>query len=72
MTHDQNKFNYQISHVRIAVEHAIGILKERFQSLKELRQRVRGQDSMRIMNLWVRACFILHNILIGDLHDEEF
>jgi hypothetical protein len=27
---------------------------------------------MRITNLWIRACFILHNIVTGDLHDEEF
>lgn len=72
MTDEQNKFNYQISHVRIAVEHAIGILKERFQSLKELRLRIRGKDSMKYTNLWIRACFVLHNILVADFHDEDF
>lgn len=72
MTRNQKKFNSHLSHVRIAVEHSFGILKERFQSLKELRTRVTGKRTLRFINLWIRSCFILHNILIGDLRDEQF
>ncbi len=56
-------FNEQLSHVRICVEHAIGILKNRFQSLRELRIRVDKENGHRRACEWITACCVLYNII---------
>lgn len=41
-TKEDVTFNNHISRLRVRIEHAFGILKERFQSLKELRILIRS------------------------------
>lgn len=61
---DNKAFNKTLSSVRVKVEHCIGILKGRFQSLKGMRQRIAGKKSSREVVLWVKACAILHNMIL--------
>lgn len=46
------------------VEHCIGILKERFPSLKELRLRIHSSQSNKLACDWFIVCCILHNIIL--------
>ena len=50
--------------VRIRSEHAIGLLKGTFQSLKELRIQISDKKKHLELILWVRCCIILHNLII--------
>jgi hypothetical protein len=56
--------------MRVIVEHCIGILKNRFQTLKGLRQRIGGKRSVKRAVEWVKACAILHNMALEC--DEEW
>lgn len=65
-------FNRQLSSVRVCVEHAIGILKNRFQSLKQLRVRVDKQAGHRKACEWISACCVLYNFVLDiDPWDEQ-
>lgn len=46
------------------VEHAFAALKGRFQSLRELRLKIRTEDDLHIAVYWVTCCLILHNMII--------
>ena len=68
---DKNRFKQKHSKARVCVEHSIGILKGRFQSLKELRMPVRNSRDVNRINMWVKACCILNNFLIDNNDDTE-
>ena len=60
-------------------EHAIGFLKGRFHSLKNLRLNIQDADSHRIATFWVAACVGLHSFAMecekeecGDDEDWDF
>ena len=61
---DNAAFNKVLSSIRVRVEHCIGLLKGRFQSLRGMRQRIAGKKSAREVVLWVKACAILHNMIL--------
>lgn len=64
---ENRQFNLCGAHVRVANEHCIGMLKNRFSSLKELRIILGANltsDVKRIVS-WVNACAVLHNLLIN-------
>lgn len=63
LTPQRKKFNKHISKHRVTVEHTIGILKGRFQSLTELRVKISG-DGHRYACRWIQACCVLHNIMM--------
>ena len=61
--------------MRIRIEHTIGVLKGRFQSLHELRINVSSHNRHLYTIMWCRACIILHNLIIrieGDTVDERW
>ncbi|EGO03624.1 hypothetical protein SERLA73DRAFT_69472 [Serpula lacrymans var. lacrymans S7.3] len=64
LTVRQSQFNYQLSRIRIQCEHAIGLLKIRFQSLKELRIQIDSVNKIDSVIIWIRCCIILHNLII--------
>ena len=69
----QRHFNHHLSRIRISSEHAIGLLKGRFQSLRELHIQINSQNQFDFAIIWIRVCFILHNFIIdieGDSHDD--
>lgn len=50
--------------VRIRSEHAIGLLKGRFQALKELRIQIDSVQRHKWAVMFVRCCIILHNLVL--------
>jgi hypothetical protein len=68
---DQHDFNQAVSSIRVANEHTIGILKNRFQILKQLPIRITEEvESMERAIDCIEACCVLHNIL-HDLSQNE-
>ncbi|KZT66355.1 hypothetical protein DAEQUDRAFT_654579, partial [Daedalea quercina L-15889] len=64
LTRRQRRFNYYLSKIRVAVEHAIGLLKIRWQSLKELRIHITDEVKLAYATMWIRCCIVLHNLVI--------
>lgn len=58
----KTNYNYTLGKYRIRVEHAIGLLKERFESLKLLSIKIKDEESLDFVSQWVFVCAILHNI----------
>ncbi|KAF8235112.1 hypothetical protein L208DRAFT_1258770, partial [Tricholoma matsutake] len=61
---DQKTFNYYLSKIHIRVEHAIGLLKGRFQSLFELWIQIYTHEKHLWAIVWIRCCIILHNLIL--------
>lgn len=60
--------------MRIKIEHAFGILKERFCSLKSLPikyDKVTGKYDQQRTNDWIRTCVIVNNFLM-DRNNDPF
>lgn len=75
LTTEQRHFNFFLSTIRIRVEHAIGLLKGRFQSLRELRIQIGSKQKHRWAILWIRCCIVISNLIIrleGDHPDENW
>jgi hypothetical protein len=68
----KEKFNKTVAHLRIAVEHGIGMLKARFQSLKSLRFTYADEHKMVRIVKHIECCVILHNLLITDIIPDEW
>jgi hypothetical protein len=51
------------------VEHANGVIKARFASLKKIPIDIRSDADMPRCAVWITACVVLHNLLI-HLRDE--
>ena len=51
------------------MEHANGVIKARFGSLRKIPIDIRSDADMPRCATWITACVVLHNILI-DLRDE--
>ena len=68
------EFNHCIAKACVRNEHAIGILKSRFASLREMRLHLYRKSDMLHYIKWIYACTILHNMLanLGDSWDELF
>jgi DDE superfamily endonuclease len=65
-------FNNHLSHIRIRSEHAIGYLKGRFQSLKELRVQIMNQKSHKFATYWVACCIGVHAFAMAcEAADED-
>jgi DDE superfamily endonuclease len=57
-------FNYLHSSARVHIEHCIGRLKSRFQSLRGLRIQILDHNDHKRACQWIVACCIIHNMLI--------
>ena len=64
-------FNNHVSILRIRSEHAIGFLKGRFQSLKNLRLHIKDRISHVIGTYWVAACIGIHAFAIRHEAQEK-
>jgi hypothetical protein len=71
LPHEARRFNYWLSVLRVRAEHAIGLLKGRFQSLRELRIQIGSKQKHRWAILWIRCCIILHNLVIRIDEEDE-
>ncbi|KAJ3564072.1 hypothetical protein NP233_g8537 [Leucocoprinus birnbaumii] len=63
-------FNNHLSMIRIRSEHAIGFLKGRFQSLKDLRILIRNAETHKLATYWVLACVAVHSFAM-EIEAEE-
>ena len=65
-------FNHCIAKARVRNEHAIGILKSRFASLREMRLHLYRKSDMVQYVKWIYCCIILHNMLanLGDSWED--
>ena len=73
LTDEQRVFNKKFSRYRVRVEHCFGTLKERFNSLKELRVRIKDKESVGYCCAWFIVCAVLTNILkLSDVEEEPF
>ena len=76
-TPEKTSFNYHLAQSRVRIEHAIGILKGRFASLREIHSPIRNEKEMKQTNNWITVCLILHNLLANlkdqwnDLYQDE-
>ena len=61
--------NYYLDQSRVHSEHCIGILKGRWQSLRDLRHHIRDDNCMGNFCYWVIACCVLQNI-VANFNDE--
>lgn len=59
------RFNYYLSNLRVDIEHAFGVLKSRWPSLKGLRIRIQDDASYVYAVKWIQACVVLHNMMIS-------
>jgi hypothetical protein len=69
LTPENVDFNYHLAQSRVRIEHAIGILKGRFASLREMRSQIRNRHEMKAAIKWIISCVVLHNLL-ADLKDQ--
>jgi hypothetical protein len=71
LSRDQKRFNYHLSSIRVRTEHAISLLKGRFQSLHELRIQIGSHNHHMRAIIWIRCCIILHNLIIQFEGNED-
>ena len=67
-------FNYQLSIPHVKIEHAFGVLKARFPSLRSLPVRIgldQQQGHNRVM-MWISTCLVLHNWLHSIQEEEDW
>ena len=60
LTDEEHNFNRNLSGMQVVIENCIGLLKNRFQSLKGLRIRVAGDKDMARVNAWIIVCLQAH------------
>lgn len=68
---ERNDFNKTFSRYRIRIEHCFGILKERFNSLKELKIQIKNESSIQLSCRWILVCAILHNFILMQGENED-
>ena len=71
LTPQKQAFNTHLSQLRVEVEHCIGMIKNRWQSLKNLCVKLKDNQTAQCLVIWIRVCVILHNIMLeqGDTFD---
>jgi len=65
---ENRTFNYQLSRIRVASEHTIGLLKGRFQSLRGLRATIHNVSDLQFVHLWFHGCITLHSFCFMEEH----
>lgn len=60
---DNTEFNFYLAKSRVRNEHAIGVLKSRWSTLREMRNQLRNKAEMEYFIDWVLGCCVLHNML---------
>jgi len=63
---EKELFNTLLARARIRVEHCIGLLKNRFPCVRNLRTIISDKVTMQRIIDRVRVCIVLHNLLIGS------
>lgn len=66
---EERKFNHHMATGRSEIEHTFGMLKGRFSSLRGLRASITNKRDEAKVGGWIRACVVLHNLLIDNGED---
>lgn len=66
----RSHYNTEIGKYRVRVEHIIGIIKQRFASLKNLGLQISDESSIKRANDWIFSCLTLHNIITHFESDD--
>ena len=61
---NNKRFNKKLSSIRVDIEHVFDMLKERWQSLIELRLNLYNKSQHEFIVKWIIVCVTLHNILL--------
>jgi hypothetical protein len=69
---EHEKFNTFLAKPRVISEHCIGILKGRFQQLKNIRTIIDSKKSLDRILGYIQVCVILHNLLIKHPPPKEW
>ena len=64
LTPDKQAFNTHLSQQRVEVEHCIGMLKNRWHSMKNLWVKLKDHRTAQRLVVWLRVCVILHNMML--------
>lgn len=62
----QKNYNITLSSCRVIIEHAFGVLKQRFRQLYYCKLR-----GVKKLCHFIRACCVLHNFIIEERSDEN-
>ena len=68
---EQKRFNESCASVRVIIEHTFGLLKGRWSSLRGLRGSVATAFDEHRATCWIRACVVLHNLLLSTAEEYE-
>jgi len=66
----RNEFNRTFSRYRVRIGQCFGMLKERFNSLKDVKIMGKNAKSLSVVCDWVFVCAVLRNIIILSGHDD--
>jgi hypothetical protein len=72
MTKAQIVFNKRLAQCRYVNEHAIGLLKGRFHSLRGMRYDLSTMAGAMMMVCMIRCATILHNLLLDEDEDQQW
>jgi len=62
-------FNLYLVEARVKVEHAFGVLKNRWRSLQGLPIHICGKEDYARAMGWIMECIVLHNFLVENEND---
>jgi hypothetical protein len=65
------RFNSRLSSIRVRAENTIVQQKGRFQSLRGLFTIISSIKDHQFLVCWIRACAILHNLILEDGYNYE-
>ena len=66
---EHRNYDHQLARLQVKSEHAIGILKGRWGSLKELRLTLATDRQFSFSTTWITACILIHNICVDEGED---
>jgi len=66
---EHRNYDHQLARLQVKSEHAIGILKGRWGSLKELRLTLATDRQFSFSMTWITACILIHNICVDEGED---
>jgi len=72
LSDERKYFNTKLAKVRIKSEHCIGLVKARFQRVRELRRVIGSKRDLAALLQMIMCACILHNLLIDHVIPEEW
>lgn len=61
---EETEFNDHVAHIRVIIEHAFGILKQRWMMLNDMHILLKDQFDLSFAYAIIRAAVVLHNLFV--------